>query len=68
MNSKAKFFPLVSVVVNSHNGEDYINRCLKSILIQSYKNFEIIFFDNKSDDNTKKHIKKFKNNKIKYFY
>ena len=68
MNSKAKFFPFVSVVVNSHNGQDYINRCLKSILIQSYKNFEIIFFDNKSDDNTKKLIKKFKNDKIKYFY
>lgn len=67
MIERANYTPLVSVVVNCHNGERYINRCITSILNQSYKNFEIIFFDNKSTDNTKKIIKKFKNTKIKYY-
>ena len=68
MNSKAKFSPLVSVIINSHNGKNFIKKSVKSVLSQSYRKFEIIFFDNYSNDNSFKEIKKFKNKKIKYFY
>ena len=44
--------PLISVIVNCHNGQKYLDSCIKSILKQSYKNFEIIFFDNFSSDNS----------------
>ena len=45
---------LISVIVNCHNGEKYLEKCITSILNQKYKNFEIIFFDNFSSDNRKK--------------
>jgi len=41
---------LVSVLVVNHNKKRYINRCLRSLELQTYKNFEVIFFDDKSLD------------------
>lgn len=66
MQSKA-FKPLVSVIVNCHNGEKYLSKSIKSILSQTYKNFEIVFFDNMSNDKSKIIIKRFKDKRIKYF-
>jgi glycosyltransferase involved in cell wall biosynthesis len=60
--------PLISVIVNCHNGEKYLKKSISSILKQKYKNYEIIFFDNKSNDKSKKIIKSFNNKKIRYFY
>lgn len=42
--------PLVSVVVLSYNHEGFIERALRSVAFQSYRNFEIIFLDNNSKD------------------
>ena len=36
--------------MNCRNGEKYIKKSLDSILNQSYKNWELVFFDNKSSD------------------
>ncbi len=60
--------PLVSVIINSHNGKNYLKNSIESVLNQSYQNFEIIFFDNNSNDNSIEDIFKIKNSKIKYFY
>ena len=43
----------ISVIVNCHNGEKYLYKCISSILDQKYKNLEIIFYDNFSSDNSK---------------
>ena len=59
---------LISVIVNCHNGERYLEKCIASIISQKYKNFEIIFFDNFSSDNSKKILDNFKDKRIKYFY
>ena len=45
--------PLVSIIMNCYNGEKYLNQSLNSILPQSYKNWELIFWDNQSTDNSK---------------
>lgn len=45
---------LVSVVVPIYNVENYLERCLKSIINQSYKNIEIILVDDGSSDNSGK--------------
>ena len=58
----------ISVIVNCHNGEKYLRKCISSILNQIYQNYEIIFFDNFSSDNSKKILKSFKDERIKYFY
>lgn len=47
----------VSVVISAYNVEDYIERCLKSILNQSLTNIEIIVVNDGSVDNTLKIIK-----------
>lgn len=47
---------LVSVVVNCYNSEKYISECLSSIISQTYVNFEIIVWDNKSKDQTREVI------------
>ena len=45
---------LVSIIVNCFNGEKYLSQTLRSILIQKYQNFEVIFIDNCSTDKTSK--------------
>ncbi len=59
--------PLVSVIINCCNGERYLAKCLESVINQSYKNWEIIFWDNCSKDNSEKIVKKIKDKRIKYF-
>ena len=44
--------PLVSVVIPTYNSEKYIERCLRSIKNQTYKNIEIIIVDKFSTDKT----------------
>lgn len=59
--------PLVSVIVNCFNGENYLNSCLNSILLQSYENYEVIFWDNKSTDKSKHIFLKIDDLRFKYF-
>ena len=49
--------PLVSIIINCHNGEKYLKECLDSVILQTYKNWEIIFWDTLSFDNSKNLIK-----------
>ena len=59
--------PLVSVIMNCHNGEKYLNQSIKSVLDQTYKNWEVIFFDNNSKDKSSVLLKKYKDKRIKYY-
>ena len=59
---------LVSIIMNCHNGEKYLCEAINSIFKQSYKDWELIFFDNASKDNSAKIIKSFKDKRIKYYY
>ena len=58
----------VSVIVNCHNGEKYLSKCIISILNQKYENLEIIFYDNFSNDRSKEIISSFEDKRIKYIY
>jgi len=66
---KKKIFskPLVSVIINCRNGEKFLQKCIKSVIYQSYSNWEIIFFDNNSKDNSKNILNSFKDKRINYF-
>ena len=60
----------VSVLVVNFNKAKYIKRCLESLTNQTFKKFEVIFFDDQSDDNSINEAKNFKRrlNIIKSFY
>jgi len=60
--------PLVSVIMPAYNAADYVAEAIESILIQNYRNFELIVIDDGSTDNTKDIVINFKDDKIKYFY
>ena len=43
---------LISVIVPIYNVEEYIEKCIKSIITQTYSNLEIILVDDGSTDNS----------------
>ena len=50
----------VSIIMTVRNSEKYISQAIESVLVQSYKNFEFIIFDDYSSDATYKIINEFK--------
>lgn len=44
--------PLISVIIPCYNVEKYLDRCLKSIVHQTYRNLEIILVDDGSPDSS----------------
>lgn len=59
--------PLVSVIVPIYNVENYLPRCVDSIINQEYKNLEIILVDDGSPDNSPQLCEEYakKDNRIK---
>ena len=64
MNKKT---PLVSIIINCFNGEKYLAEAINSIYAQTYKNWEIIFWDNASIDGSATIAKSY-DNKLKYYH
>ena len=61
--------PKVSIIVPAYNVEDYIEKCLNSLVNQTLQDIEIIVVNDGSKDSTKEKILEFCNkykNKIKY--
>lgn len=46
--------PLISVIVPVYNAEQYISKCVKSILSQTLSDIQIILIDDGSKDNSGK--------------
>lgn len=55
--------PLISVYIVNHNYADFLEQAIKSVLDQTFQNFEIIFIDNGSTDGSRKKIEKYEKNK-----
>lgn len=61
---------LVSVVIPAYNVEKYLEKCVCSLLKQTYKNYEIIIIDDGSTDKTFEVSKmlELRNSKVKAFH
>lgn len=53
----------ISVIVSVYNTEKYLERCLESLLSQTYQNMELILIEDGSSDNSKEILKKYEKNK-----
>ena len=60
-------YPLISIIINCHNGSKYLRESIQSIIDQTYNNYEIIFWDNLSTDNSLDIARSFNNSKVKIF-
>lgn len=58
--------PLVSIIMNCYNSDRFLRQAIDSVYDQTYDNWEIIFWDNVSTDNSA-HIAKSYDDRIKYF-
>ena len=45
---------LISIIIPVYNVEKYLERCVKSVINQTYKNLEIILVDDGAKDNSGK--------------
>lgn len=59
--------PKVSVVMPIFNQESFLKEAIRSILSQTFKNFELLILNDGSTDNSLKIIKSFKDKRIKVF-
>ena len=59
---------LASVLINNYNNKTFVKKSINSCLGQTYKNLEIIIYDDNSNDGSEKIIKKIKNKKIKKIF
>ena len=67
MNNSTKI-PLVSVIINFYNAQNFIKKALDSVFKQSFKRWELILFDNCSTDQSIKIIKKYQTDeRVKYY-
>lgn len=57
---------LISIIINCLNGEKYLKESIDSIYFQTYKNWEIIFWDNNSNDKSAEIAKSY-DSKLRYF-
>ena len=58
---------LVSIITPTYNCGKFINETIKSVLNQTYKNWEMIIVDDCSTDDTEKVVLKFDDAGIKYY-
>lgn len=57
-----------SIVIPTYNRENIITTTIKSVLNQTFNNYEIIIVDDGSTDNTKNIVSEIKDDRIKYIY
>lgn len=55
----SKIFPKVSIILPARNEEEFLGKCLDSLIDQDYKDYEIIVIDDSSEDSTGKIISEY---------
>lgn len=59
--------PLVSIIMNCYNSDRFLKDAIDSIYIQTYQNWEIIFWDNGSTDKSASIAHQY-DERLKYYY
>jgi glycosyltransferase involved in cell wall biosynthesis len=59
--------PLVSVIMNGFNSARYLAEAIDSVLAQTCARWEIVFWDNRSDDDTERIVRGYADERIRFF-
>jgi glycosyltransferase involved in cell wall biosynthesis len=57
---------MISIVVSTHNRSSRLSNCIKSVLNQTYPDWELVIVDDASTDDTEKVVKSFDDPRIVY--
>lgn len=60
--------PLISIITPAHNHRPYIEQTIRSVIDQTYRNWEWVILDDGSTDGTGAIINSFKDSRIRYHY
>ena len=60
--------PLISILTPAYNHKKYIAQTIRSVLSQTYQNWEWVILDDGSTDETGDIITRFKESRIRYFF
>ena len=58
--------PMISVIMNCFNGERYLRTAIESVFVQTWTDWEIVFWDNCSTDGTAEIAQLF-GSRVRYF-
>ncbi|WP_170827344.1 glycosyltransferase family 2 protein [Arcticibacter eurypsychrophilus] len=59
--------PIISILTPVWNGLPYIKECIESVLIQDFKDWELLVSDNGSTDGTREYLDSLNDSRIKIF-
>lgn len=62
---RIKALELVSIIIPVYNVEQYIEKCMDSVVAQDYENLEIIVINDGSKDDSIEIVRKYESNKVK---
>lgn len=68
MDGIYKELPLISIIMPCYNASDYLKEAINSVIIQTYKNFELILINDGSTDDSEKIIQSYQDKRIRYFF
>ncbi len=57
---------IISVLMTTYNCGEYISQAIKSVLNQTFKDFELLIIDDGSTDNTQQIVKRFNDERIRF--
>lgn len=60
------YYPKVSIIMNCYNCAEYLREAIDSVYAQTYDNWEIVFWDNASTDNSAEIAKSY-DDRLRYF-
>lgn len=63
---QVEYNPIVSVIIPTYNRAHLVGRAIKSVLNQTFQDFELIVVDDGSTDNTKEVVNSFSDTRIRY--
>ena len=59
--------PFISVIMNCYNSARYLREALDSVVAQTFTDWEIIFWDNRSTDDSAEFFKGYSDGRFRYF-